>query len=126
MNYREARQIQSGPNAGKWHYTNRNDDQIYAVGACRENCPGHDTPEQAYAHEKARLVATAEIKPLPPDARAYSPGRCDAKESCTEPATHWVRLSHPHQADSIRFCDKHANLDEVEAVVVVGPSISSW
>ena len=125
MNYREARKIADGPNAGKWHYTNKWDGEIRADGACREDCPGHDTPEEAYEHERLRIVAEAEIIPLAPDEAAYSPGRCEAA-CCTEPTTHWVRLPYPESIASFRLCDEHATPEEVDALVTVGPSVSSW
>jgi hypothetical protein len=45
MNYEQPRQIQDGPNVGKWHWTTRNDNEIHAAGYCAswELCPvGHD------------------------------------------------------------------------------------
>lgn len=42
MNYEEARQIDphaDRPDAGKWRYTNRNDDRIYPIGYCSPFVP---------------------------------------------------------------------------------------
>ncbi len=59
MNYDDARQIDpkaDKPDAGKWRYTTRNDDRIWAIGYCAEGCPGHDTAEGAYEHQTAYLL----------------------------------------------------------------------
>jgi hypothetical protein len=36
----------------KWHYTVSNTSKTYCypVGACAHDCPGHDTPQEAYQH----------------------------------------------------------------------------
>lgn len=41
MNYEQPREIKEGPNAGKWHWTTRNDNTIRASGYCSswETCP---------------------------------------------------------------------------------------
>ena len=51
MNYDDARQLQNGSNAGKWHYTTHNKRLgTRPIGYCAENCPGHDTAEEAREH----------------------------------------------------------------------------
>lgn len=59
MNYDEARQIDphtDRPDAGKWRYTTANRRSgTYAIGYCAE-CPGHDTPEEAYEHQTLYLL----------------------------------------------------------------------
>ncbi len=54
-----ARELESGPNAGKWHYTcsNSSGSSIYPVGACADHCPGHETPEAALRHYVEGLAA---------------------------------------------------------------------
>lgn len=55
MNYygpRERRDEHGQP-AGLWHYTCRNDDRIWPVGYCAQECAGHATPEEACDHYKA-------------------------------------------------------------------------
>lgn len=46
------RQIQGGRNAGKWHYTcgNTSGTNVFAVGGCAQDCPGHDTEREALVH----------------------------------------------------------------------------
>lgn len=126
MNYREARQITDGPHAGRWHYTCRNDDRIWPDGACRDGCAGHDTPEEAYEHERQRLVAMMEIVALSPEARAYQPGRCESPDACAEPATHRVIIGGPGRLESPRLCPAHATREQAARLVTVGPSIASW
>jgi hypothetical protein len=54
-----SRQIANGPNAGKWRYTAGSDEGggIFAVGACAEDCEGHDTAEQAEIHHAEGICA---------------------------------------------------------------------
>jgi hypothetical protein len=95
MNYYAARQLESGPHAGKWHYTCMNDGAVWAYGACSsmKPCPAcnadgkglgkpfdpnppacstcdgkrwvkktdeercwHETAEEAYEHERQRIL----------------------------------------------------------------------
>jgi len=50
MNFCQARQIETGPNKGKWHFTryNDNDKQVRPIGACAYHGP-HDTQKEAEA-----------------------------------------------------------------------------
>jgi len=58
----QARQIADGPNKGKWRYTAASDEGgfCYALGACADGCPGHDTAEEAERHH-AEGVCAGEI-----------------------------------------------------------------
>ena len=123
MNYREARQVQDGPNAGRWHYTNMRDGKVWADGACRDGCPGHATAEEAYEHERQRLVSALRFVPLGADALRYAPGKCVL---CDAAARQVGRLPHPAKLEDFRVCDAHANRDAVAPLVQVGVSISSW
>jgi hypothetical protein len=53
------RQIAGGPNAGKWHYTAGSDEGggIYPVGACAENCAGHESAHEAELHHAEGICA---------------------------------------------------------------------
>lgn len=55
----QPRQLSSGPAKGKWRYTcsNTSGTSVYAVGACGDNCPGHDTAEEATRHYVDGLAA---------------------------------------------------------------------
>lgn len=47
MNYEQARQRESD---GRWDWTVRNDDRIWATGPCGEHTDGHATAEEAERH----------------------------------------------------------------------------
>lgn len=55
----QPRQLKDGPNAGKWHYTcsNTSGTSVYAVGACADGCPGHETADGATRHYAEGLAA---------------------------------------------------------------------
>jgi len=59
----QARKLEGGPNAGKWHYTvsNSSGTHCYAVGNCAYTCPGHETAEGATRHY-AEGLADGEIR----------------------------------------------------------------
>ena len=52
MNYLQAREAkgENGKGSGLWRFTQRNDNQIWAIGYCAEDCAGHDTAEGAERH----------------------------------------------------------------------------
>ena len=52
MNYAGARQLQDGPNKGKWHYTTMNDGACWPTGYCADDCEGHETSEEACEHQR--------------------------------------------------------------------------
>jgi hypothetical protein len=55
MNYYDAREKKdnTGTPSGSWHYTYQNDDLIRPVGYCADGCPGHDSKDGAYQHQRA-------------------------------------------------------------------------
>ncbi len=57
----QPRQIAEGPNAGKWHMTRASDEGGPVFRDCPEDCPGHDTAEQAAAHPRQVEIAKAEV-----------------------------------------------------------------
>lgn len=57
MNYYQPREIaKDGKGTGRWHYTCRNDNQIWPVGYCAQGCEGHPTPDEARAHQTAYIL----------------------------------------------------------------------
>ena len=146
MNYYDARQIQGGPNAGKWHYTCRNDDLIYPVGHCGlyidcptcedrmhnpdcelckghgcinnpSPCPGHDTSEGACEHYREYLLDNARFDQL----NESSQHKC---EICGD----WTQKLASVPSDSIYhdLCDKHCNREGLATVMpAVGYSFGS-
>ena len=98
-----ARQLLSGPNAGKWHYTCGSDEDsrgmAYPVGGCAENCPGHDTPEAARQHYEDWIVEHCQLNQGSeaddtrhrcehPGCEAFTHLRVDG------PAGHWYYRAH--------------------------------
>lgn len=61
MNYYGPREIadESGKGIGKWRYTVRNDNHVFAVGYCAEQHCQHDTPDKAREHYRQYEVDTA-------------------------------------------------------------------
>jgi len=120
MNFHKPRQIKDGPNAGKWHYTVFNDNQktIRPEGYCAQDCPGHDTPEDACEHQKAYLLdqsvqvgETTKIKE-----------RCLV---CTEWTTRVVSVGYGIPQD-FRICGDHDDRAELERLFSVGESFGSY
>lgn len=57
MNYYQAREIQKdGEPTGLFHFTKMNDGQIWPVGYCAKDCPGHEDPAEAAAHYHEYLL----------------------------------------------------------------------
>ncbi len=61
MNYYEARELKGadGNPAGLWHFTCQNDNRIWPVGYCAQDCPGHPTREEAQEHYRQYLLDNA-------------------------------------------------------------------
>lgn len=97
MNHEHAAQIGAGPSVGKWHYVCSHQTGTYAIGNCSKwttcdecvgrpfgsscakcngsktmlhphPCPGHDTAEQACAHQREYVLSTADFVPDDPKA----------------------------------------------------------
>ena len=124
MNYRQARQVDptaDRPDAGKWRYTNMNDGKVWADGACRDDCPGHATPEEAYEHQRQHLIAALVLSRLSDDEARYEPGKCAI---CPAVAA-FVASCGVHDMP-LRVCETHATVACVAPLVHVGVSVSSW
>lgn len=121
MNYYDARQLESGPNAGKWHYTCRNDGRIWPVGNCAEGCQGHDTAEEACEHYRQYLLDR--LRFLDDVENAPSLHRCDAP-GCGAYTSGGVDVR-----GSLRFtlCAAHRNRETVALLYrKVGQIMSSF
>lgn len=55
---RESKDEQGKP-TGKWHFTERYDNDIVAVGYCARNCPGHATSQEAAEHYRQYMLDIA-------------------------------------------------------------------
>jgi hypothetical protein len=74
MNYEQARRRMKD---GKWHWTNLNDGKVYPSGGCAQDCPGHDSREEAERHQyEYELNNLAEIALQPIE------GAVDGRHQC--------------------------------------------
>lgn len=111
MNYDKAREIKSGANAGKWHYTRMNDGVIWPIGFCSEGCSGHDTPEEACEHYRRYLLSNLRIQG--PKTERWPKEKC-AVEGCETEATHLLSV------DCWKYwevCEAHATKETAETLV---------
>lgn len=105
MNYDQARQRKDG----KWHYTRKNDDRIYPIGFCANNCAGHDTCEEAEWHYwEWQLVNICTHNPVVDLAFVDGRQKCTL---CGAVATRVASLPGIAQPE-VAICDDHA-LQEV-------------
>lgn len=116
MNHDAPRQIadSQGNPTGKWRYTRRNDNQIWAIGFCADDCPGHDTPEEACEHHKEYLLSGMKIRG--PKTSEWPKYKC-RKKGCNSEATHFLII--PGRFSDICVCEAHANVDTARELVVV-------
>lgn len=115
MNYYGPREItdEHGSGTGKWRYTVRNDDRVWAVGYCTD-CPGHDTPEEAREHYRQYTLDTAfEIE-------VSWPG--NACRVCGALTTKGCSVDH----SLYLLCDEHRTREHLDSVVHATDAISSW
>lgn len=110
MNYAEPRQIGAGPLKGKWHWTVKNDDRIWAAGYCSmletgSQCEGHDTPEEAAEHYRQYML----------DKRlSFDHTLADAQRHCEE-CHEWTQgLAQIGSYTIIVLCKKHQTREIVE------------
>lgn len=113
MNYYDARQIDPSadrPDAGKWRYTRVRDHQTFEEGYCR-GCPGHDTREEAFAHQREYELDNADFdrswKTEPWGPCAF-PG-CEVKRTPRE-----VMVG-PGMGFGVRLCPDHMNREGLAA-----------
>jgi len=123
MNYHQARQIDpkaDRPDAGKWRYTNMNDGRVWPEGYCAQGCPGHDTPEEAEAHQREYELDHARFEGL-----SEPWGDCEVP-GCTSGRTpHFARVG-PGIPTHVQLCAEHLNRDGLAlAFTEVGQVISS-
>lgn len=104
-----------GNPTGLWRYTCRNDSQIWAVGFCAQGCPGHDSPEGAYEHQRQYLLSTVTY-----DLEYLNWLGCTACDAPTKKGARWAMES------GAPFCDDHLKPEFVEPHVRAGNVISSF
>jgi hypothetical protein len=132
MNHYAARQIDpkaDRPDAGKWRYTLANDGVIYAVGNCAHDCPGHDTPEEAYEHQRQYELDRARFYgPTSAEEEAAeleTPGQNEKCEVCGKTCRGFGEAG-PGMMRQHFLCFEHRNRDGLAQVFKIGESWSSY
>lgn len=119
MNYYAAREMQDsqGNPSGLWHYTVANDDRVYPVGYCAQECAGHATPEEAQEHYRLYLLDNAR----------YDGVRTNEQKKCAVCGAWTQRFaSIPMVMEIYVLCDDHCNRETLDMVMHrVGQSIES-
>ena len=88
---------------GKWHYTASSDESTelcYPVGACADDCPGHDTAAEAQEHYHQGICA-GEIKERDSDQEQKKCVECDAWTQ------HRAMLWEDHFREEVAVCASH-------------------
>ena len=118
MNYYQPREIRGmdGNPSGRWHYTCMNDGRIWPVGYCAQGCPGHDSKDGAYEHQRQYVL----------DHKLRLDGQAlNTAQKCLVCGAWTDRFA---EADMQQFflCDAHRTREEVASRFEVGDAISSW
>lgn len=93
---------------GLWHYTVKVDDHVEPVGYCADDCPGHDTPQQAADHFKDYLLDKTSRKLQDPELRL-----CNVCKAYTT----WRVLVGKGIPIRLILCEKHQGREHVEKLV---------
>lgn len=117
MNHYKARQKEVSK---LWHYTCANDDFIYPVGYCADNCPGHATEQEAKDHYKEYLLDNVQII-TPDDKKLWPKYKCDVKE-CNNQGDHSVNF---RGYSYHNLCKDHTNRAILSTLVEVHESWGS-
>lgn len=127
MNYLKPRQVDPSADrddAGKWRYTCMNDGRVWPVGYCAKDCPGHDTPEEANAHQRDYELDNAVFTEGPSVDEALDRYRCQARANdadepsqCGKLTTSVARVG---SYQRISLCVDHLNRDGL-ATAYEGP-----
>jgi hypothetical protein len=123
MNYYKPREIlKDGKPVGLYHYTCRNDNQVWPVGLCVD-CPGHKTKEEACEHWRQYLIQGIEFVRI---TQEWPKEKCEV-EGCNNQAT-MVGSTKNEPGGFIRhcFCEEHATQEEMSKFIYAGESISSY
>lgn len=124
MNYYQPREMtENGKGIGKFRFTCRNDKQIWAVGYCAEDCPGHATPEEAREHYLKYLLDGIEIKG--PQDFGWPKEKCSV-EGCETEANHLATTRDPGRFYKIPLCTLHATMEEAVKQIQAGDFFGSY
>jgi hypothetical protein len=117
LNYDQPRQLKSGG----WHYTSRNDGQIWAIGYCADHRDApHDTEDEARACYNRYLLQ--ERTQLDGKLGDYNP--CEAPSGCE---TLTSRCATVAGWTMWRLCDAHRTTEVVAGLLgpLAGDSVHS-
>lgn len=128
MNYYEPCQVAPNsdrPDAGKWRYTCMNDGEIWPVGYCAQDCPGHDDKTAAYEHQTQYLLDQR----LNLDLRYVDEKhQCQATLARGDRCQEWTdAFAEINNGITFNLCDVHRTREVFAALFgSVGDVISSW
>jgi hypothetical protein len=129
MRHCKARQLSE---SGKWHYTCRAGDAVYPIGYCskyasdmicedisaimsgKNDCPGHDTAEEAENHYKQYVL----------DRLLFFSMQEWPKYKCKE-CNNEAKFSVSADGAFYQLCEIHANKETVSKFLVIGESWES-
>lgn len=121
MNHFKARERRNaaGGHSGLWHYTNCNDDYVYPVGYCAQDCPGHATEGEACEHYKQYLID--EMTRISPKTGVWPKHKCKV-EGCENEGTHAISVG---GYSYYEVCEEHADKGTLGKLLTVGESWES-
>lgn len=124
MNYYGAREItKNGKPSGLFHYTCRNDDHIWPVGLCANDCPGHSTREEAEEHWRSYLIQGIVFDNI---TQEWPKDKCEV-DGCNEQAKMiGSTKNEPGIFNQRKFCVRHAVPEEMAKFIEAGECISSY
>ena len=96
---------ESGAPTGRYHYTVTNNGETAAIGYCAEDCPGHETKEEACEHYRQYLL----------DCHAqYNGTYSDHLSQCSVCGILTNRYGQVAEALYIPLCDEHCDRANLE------------
>ena len=124
MNYYEPRQLaENGKPTGLYHYTCKNDNKIWPVGPCADDCDGHKTPEEACEHYRQWLIEGVIFRKKETE---WPKEKCEIDGCNNEAKLIGVSVNEPGQFNQRRFCPEHATKEQMAKFIHVGSCISSY
>ena len=147
MNYLQARQIESGLHAGKWHYTSMNDGRIHAIGYCSiyKDCPTCDgrsfmtdnpcatcdkkgvvrkTDDEFCFHDTAE-EANEHYKLYLLDDAKYDRKMSNQMLKCQICGEYTEKMASAGEWSTFILCDEHLNRESLEQLLHVGIAMTS-
>lgn len=124
MNYYQPRELKDkdGNPSGIWHYTCMNDGRIWAVGYCAQGCPGHDTKDGAYEHQRQYELDNARYNGKLGNEHHREERKC---EICGEWTDGYASVGMGGMERYI-LCDQHRNRESLDTLVEAGDSFGSY